>query len=76
MTKEEAQQLIDETFPSVVDGVSRPTDYIAVDMPYNEDMPYDVDDLIARRQVVRDKINELQTQAQELEEENSKAVTD
>lgn len=42
----------------------------------NEDMPYDVDDLITQRQAVRDKINELQTQAQELEEENSKAVAD
>lgn len=42
----------------------------------DEDMPYDIDDLITQRQAVRDKINELQTQAQELEEENSKAVAD
>ena len=51
MTKDEARQLIDETFPSTVDGVSRPTDYIAVDMPYNEDMPqYMADDYVAPEQ--------------------------
>ena len=39
MTPEEAKELIEKTYPDTVDGAVRPTEHIAVDMPYNEDMP-------------------------------------
>lgn len=39
MTPEEAKELIEKTYPDTVDGATRPTEHITVDMPYNEDMP-------------------------------------
>ncbi len=39
MTEEEAKQLKEETWPATVDGVTRPTKPITVDMPYSEELP-------------------------------------
>ena len=39
MTEEEAKELKDATWPAEVDGQTRPTDPITVDMPYSEELP-------------------------------------
>lgn len=39
MTEEEAKELKEATWPETVDGQTRPTDPITVDMPYSEELP-------------------------------------
>ena len=39
MTEEEAKELKEATWPETVEGQTRPTDPITVDMPYSEELP-------------------------------------
>ena len=39
MTEDEAQKLIDETYPGTVDGQTRPADKLDISMPFNTAMP-------------------------------------